>query len=105
MTSYNLNHIHELDTNFINYLQSATKLVNSYDSILDALKDLNSKDNKKPIVFIKTRCSSKGYACLFCNDTDYSSSIKDLENIIQLHLFKKQQMKQWHSELDSILLN
>jgi hypothetical protein len=105
MISYNLNHTYELDNSFIDYLQSSTKLVNSYESILHALKDLNNKGSKKPIIFVKTKCSNKGYACLFCDNDNYESSIGDLENIIKLHIFKKEQMKKWHSELDSVLYN
>ena len=103
MISYNLNHVHELDESFIDFIQSTTKLVNSYDSILHALKDLNNRKEKKPIIFVKTKCSNKGYACLFCENENYDSSIDDLENIIKLHLFKKKQMKQWHYDLDSVI--
>lgn len=89
MISYNLNHTYEIEKSFSDYLKTIPKFVNNYNSLLDALKDLNNKPIKKPIVFIQSNCSNKTYACLYCTDEMYDSSIRDIENIIQLHIFKK----------------
>ena len=82
MISYNLNHSHEIDKTFSDYLITIPRFVNNYNSLLDALKHLNKNQEKKPIVFIKSNCSEKVYACLYCSDKDYDSSIRDIENII-----------------------
>ena len=103
MISYNLNHSHEIDKTFSDYLITIPRFVNNYNSLLDALKHLNKNQEKKPIVFIKSKCSDKIFACLYCSDKDYDSSIKDIENIIQLHIFKKKHIEQLKNE--NIFLN
>jgi hypothetical protein len=106
MISYKLNHSYELDDSFMDYLQSTVKVVNEYESLLDALQKMNSQsEKKKPIVFVRSKCSRKGYACLYCDESKFDSSIEDLEKIIQLHTFKKEHMNTWHSNLNSIIMD
>ena len=98
MISYNLSHVHEIDPSFLDYLQDSSHMINTYDSLLHALKDLNRTQDKKPLVFIKTNCSNKGYACLYCDDEKYDNSIEDLEQIIQLHVFKRENIAKWKKD-------
>jgi len=98
MFSYNLDHIYEIDESFVDYVQSTTKMINTYGSILDALKELNKREEKKPLVFVKTRCSNKAYACFYCGDEQYDSSIEDLERIVQLHVFKQENIAKWKKD-------
>lgn len=99
MISYKLNHSYELDDSFMDYLQSTVKVVNEYESLLDALQKMNSQsEKKKPIVFVRSKCSRKGYACLYCGDEQYDSSIEDLERIVQLHVFKQENIAKWKKD-------
>jgi hypothetical protein len=87
---YNIKHSFEIKPNFIDYLQTSSKIIHRHENILEALRHLNSKNrtNQQSIEFVKTKY--KSFACILCEDNQYDSIIKDLEMIIDLHIFKSQ---------------
>jgi len=88
MPSFKLSHVSPLDSSFHQYLINAGDFMQDHDSLLLGLQQLNSSHQPR-IVFINSKCSKKGFLCINCKDDEYSDILSNLEQIIQLHNAKK----------------
>ena len=92
MSYFNLDHVSVLDDSFYKYLISASDFLQTHNSLLEGLQQVNNKHSPR-VVFINSKCADKGFLCINCEEKEYEKTLSQLNEIIKLHNLKQLQVK------------
>ena len=93
MSYFNLDHASVLDDSFYKYLITTSEFLQTHNSLLEGLQQVNNNKHSPRVVFINSKCADKGFLCINCEGKEYEKTLSQLNEIIKLHNLKQLQVK------------
>lgn len=93
MSYFNLDHASVLDDSFYKYLMTTSEFLQTHNSLLEGLQQVNNNKHSPRVVFINSKCADKGFLCINCEEKEYEETLSQLNEIIKLHNLKQLQVK------------
>lgn len=93
MSYFNLDHASVLDDSFYKYLMTTSEFLQTHNSLLEGLQQVNNNKHSPRVVFINSKCADKGFLCINCEEKQYEETLSQLNEIIKLHNLKQLQVK------------